>query len=121
MDRTHLVTGYRWIAGTEEDNYGKPVEGWVPISGGVNVQVNVQPLTGSVQQAAAGREVDSTHRMFAPAGTVFREDDAVLITVTLPVAIPYTGPTRFRVQHVGSQGGKWDTEYLLKDTEENIP
>jgi hypothetical protein len=77
------------------------------------VDANLQPLTGSVQETAAGREVGATWRGFVPAGTEVEEGDGVVV-------LSGVGPTAYRVKQVGAQGAPWDTELLLDVTQEDI-
>lgn len=79
------------------------------------IPANLQPLTGDVQQTAAGRVVDATWRGFVPPehGHLIREDRIVHVAEGV-------GPTTYRVRQAGQQGGRWDTEMLLAVTAEVV-
>lgn len=108
MKRTHRVQVYRPPA-SDANPYDATGSAWE--ASGNPVDANLQPLTGSVQQTAAGREVGATWRGFLPAGTAVAEGDGIQV-------LSGAGPSRFRVQQVGEQGAPWDTEVLLDRTEE---
>jgi hypothetical protein len=118
MRRTHVVSVYSWVEGVDEDAYGKPRNGWVLIHTGV--EINLQPLTRSVEQAAAGRQIDATFKAFGPSSLAFAPDQAIVVTEVLPAGRPYHGPTTFRIRQIGEKGGKWDTTLLMDDTTEQI-
>lgn len=115
MKRTHTLDLYTPPNPDAETDPYTPVDGpfWTP--GATAVGANLQPLTGSVQQTAAGREVNADWKGFVPAGTAVVEDDGVAVTAG-PGA-----PMRLRVSAVGPQGGQWDTELLLRKTREEFP
>lgn len=110
MERTHRVQLYDPPA-SDNDPYAPGEPGWTKV--GTELQANLQPLTGSVQQSAAGRQVEATWKGFLPAGTVVREDMGVVV-LTGP------GPLRYRVRQVGAHPPPWDTEVLLGATNEEI-
>lgn len=119
MRRTHVAALYEWREGADEDAYGKAVAGWVQVADGV--VLNLQPQTSSVQQAAAGRQIETSYRAFGPGRVPFAVDQGLVLTATLPAGHPYYGPTVFRVRMVGQHGGRWDTVLMLDDTNERIP
>lgn len=110
MERTHRIRLYDPPA-LDADPYDTAEAGWTAV--GAEVAANLQPLTGSVQQTAAGREVGATWKGFIPAGVAVREDQGLVVTSGV-------GPRAFRVKQVGEQGAPWDTEVLLDTTEEVI-
>lgn len=110
MKRTHLVQLYD-PPSADADPYDATEAGWTAV--GAPVAANLQPLTGSVQQSAAGRQVEANWRGFLPPGTVVEEDQGVVV-------LSGTGPRAFRVRQVGEQGAPWDTEVLLGSTDEEI-
>lgn len=93
------------------DPYAPAAASWTPR--GAAIEANLQPLTGSVEQTAAGRAVEATWKGFVPAGTVVKQDDGVVV-------LSGAGPTAYRVKQVGEQGAPWDTELLLEETTETI-
>ena len=111
IPRTHVVSFYR-PAGAGADPYAEPTAGaFEAVAVAANVPANLQPLTGSVQQSAAGREIGATWKGFVPAGTPVAEDFGVLV-------LSGPGSRRFRVAQVGEQGAPWDTELMLAETAE---
>lgn len=104
MKRTHRIRVYR--PGKADPYSGS--SGWTP---GAEYDANLQPLTGSVQQSAAGREIGATWRAFVPAGAQVKEDDGIQV-------LEGVGPERYRVVQAGPQGAPWDTELMLSRTVE---
>jgi hypothetical protein len=121
MKRTHSIDLYAHREGETEDAYGKTVTSrfWELVD--EDVHITLQPLTGSVEQTAAGRQIDSSYRLFAPPGVALEADQGVVVREVLSAGVPYIGPVRFRIKQVGSYGGRWDVEAMLMDTQESIP
>lgn len=86
-----------------------------PILVADGIPANLQPLTGNVQQTAAGRVVDATWKGFVPPayGHLIVEDRIVHVTAGV-------GPTTYRIRQAGAQGGRWDAEMLLGVTAEVV-
>lgn len=110
----HLVTLYAPPDPDLEVDPYDPADGPFWSQRAAAVDANLQPLTGSVQQQAAGREVVADWKGFVPPGTVVVVDDGMEVTAG-PGA-----PMRFRVAQVGPLGDDWDTELLLRRTEEEF-
>lgn len=104
MKRTHRIRVFR-------QGKANPYTGAAPWELAGEYDANLQPLTGSVQQSAAGREIGATWRAFVPAGAAVKEDDGILVTQGV-------GPERYRVVQAGPQGAPWDTELMLSRTRE---
>lgn len=109
MRRTHRIRLYA-PPGVDADPYDSTDSAW---TAGAETVANLQPLTGSVQQTAAGRAVGATWQGFVPAGVAVEEDQGVLV-------LEGVGPSRYRVRQVGEQGAGWDTELLLAETLEEF-
>jgi hypothetical protein len=95
----------------DADPYDTTSSDWTVEATGV--LANLQPLTGSVQQAAAGREVEANWKGFLEASAAVEENWGVRITEGV-------GPRRYRVRQVGVQGAPWDIEVLLAATVEKF-
>jgi hypothetical protein len=108
------------------DDWGHSLGGGfeaVPIA--TDVECNLQPLTGSVEQSVAGREIDAQWQGALPGATTVREDMGVVVTAVSDDgvtwgAVPVSHPTKFRVRQVGWKGNGWDTEVMLGVTQEAI-
>jgi len=111
VKRTHLVRAYAPPA-APVDPYAPSVPVWTPR--GAAFHANLQPLTGKVEQTAAGRAMGATWRAFVPAGTGVEPDDGLVV-------LEGEGPRVYRVKDVGPQGRPWDTELYLDLTPEVIP
>jgi hypothetical protein len=116
VKRTHTVSQYRraepaaqaspYADASAGSAWGGPVA--------VDVGCNLQPLTGSVRESAAGAEVNADWKGFFPSAIALEAGDGLVVTDGV-------GPQRFLVQQVGAQGGRWDTEALLSSVVEAIP
>lgn len=118
--RTHVVDIYPPREGQSQRNpYGAPVARFAAAPVAVGVEVNIQPLTGSVEALAAGREVRASYKIFAPPGTPLREDYGIKVTSVL---VPNSAPvgSAYVARFVGEHGGKWDTEVLADRTPESV-
>ena len=114
--RTHRIDIFDPPA-EDADPYDAMDSGWTTVAN--DVEVNLQPVGGTVRQAAAGREVEADVQGFAPAGTAFAPDQGVVVTAALMADAGMVGE-HFRISSVGPQGGRWDTEFLLRRTEEEV-
>jgi hypothetical protein len=127
MNRTHRISLFETVEShSGEDAWGHPdASAFSGAAVAENVECNLQPLTGSVRQAAAGREIDATWQGFVPSDVAVREDMGVLVTAVNVNGQwsdpPVSHPRTFRVKQVGWHGGKWDTDVMLGTTREQIP
>lgn len=108
--RTHRIAVYQ--PPTQGDPYA-PGDGYTKIAD--DIPANLQPLGGDVRQTAAGRKIDAQWRGFvAPEHTdAIREDRVVVLTEGV-------GPRTYRIRSVAPQGGRWDTEFLLGVSAEEV-
>lgn len=111
MERTHVVNIYSPPA-EDADPYDATAGAWTLVA--EDIAANLEPLTGSVQQAAAGRAIEATWRGFVPDGTVAAEDYGVEV-LSGPGA-----PRRFRIVQWGPLGAGFDSEMLLRQTPEEF-
>jgi hypothetical protein len=126
IKRSHRVSLYAPADGATEDEWGHSTTGvfsGAPIA--VDVECNLQPLTGSVEQSAAGREIGAQWQGALPDGTTITEDMGILVTAVSDdgvtwYAVPASHPTRFRVRQRGWKGNSWDIEVMLGVTQEAI-
>lgn len=110
-DYPHVVDIYA-PPSADADPYDETVPAWTLVA--ADVQANLQPLTGSVQQAAAGRQLDASWSGFVPGGTAGGQDYGI---------DGKSGPgmpKRFRVRQWGELGEGWDTEMMLQVTPEQF-
>lgn len=110
-DYPHRVDIYSPPSG-DDDPYDETAGEWTLVAS--DVPANLQPLTGSVEQAAAGRAIEATWKGFVPDGTVAAEDYGI---------DGKSGPgmpRRFRVAQWGPQGEGWDSEMMLRQTPEEF-
>lgn len=126
--RTHRVALYAPADdGAAEDEWGHPTGGsFNPVPVATDVECNLQPLTGSVEQTAAGREVNADWQGSFPEATALLPGHGIVVTAVSDDGetwngVPASHPTHFRVQHVGYKGDGWDTEAMLRATAEAIP
>lgn len=115
--KTHVVSLYRRGV-ADSDPYDAPTSEWGdPLV--EDLEVVLQPLTGSVQQTAAGREVNSSWKGFLPYTADVKPDDVLLVTAVLVEGAGLAG-SRLQVQQIGPQGRPWDTEVLLDVTQQQV-
>lgn len=114
IPRTHVIAVYE-PAQAPDGPYASG-GGTPPTLVAEGIPANLQPLGGDVRQTAAGREIDADWRGFVPPEhtDAIREDRIVVVTEGV-------GPEVFRIRQVGPQGGRWDTEFLLRSTGEEVP
>lgn len=112
VKRTHVLAIY-WPPDKDEapDPYTPHEPEWQFIRSGV--PANLQPLTGSVQQAAAGRTINATWKGFIPP-----DHRQYLIEDALVIVLEGDGPEAYRIGQIGQQGPRWDTEIMLEITME---
>ncbi len=113
IPRSHVVSIYRPLEPVD-DPYAPPAGTFDAVPIAADVPANLQALTGSVQDTAAGREIGATWKGFVPPGTPVDEDYGITV-------LSGYGSRRFRVRQVGEQGAGWDTELMLAETAEAIP
>lgn len=113
IPRTHVIAVYE-PPKTAADPYAPG--GSQPTLVASGIPANLQPLIGRVRQTAAGRAIDASWKGFVPPeyGHLIVEDRLVFVQEGL-------GPQVFRVRQVGPHGPRWDTEFLLDTTSEEIP
>lgn len=127
MQRTHRVSLHppaTPAAPGARDRWGRPATAPFQAASAPGIPCNLQPLTGSVRQAAAGREVDATWQGFFPPGTTITADMGLVVTEVFDGGEwkppPAGHPKTFRVRPVGWQGGRWDVEAMLGHTDEAV-
>lgn len=112
IPRTHVIDIYD-PPGDSGDPYGEPGRYTLV---GKDVPANLQPLTGKVEQTAAGRAIEAEWKGFVPPkyGEYIEADRVVVVTEGV-------GPSTYRIRQAGPQGGPWDAEFLLGVTAEDVP
>ncbi len=118
IERTHVVSVYR-AGAAPIDPYADPPATRFGMPVRTGLRVSLEPLTGSVQQTAAGRQIDASWRGYANWGIDIRSDDILLVTGVLQEGAGALGE-RFRVKAAGPQGAPWDLELLLDTTTEVV-